>query len=88
MEVQRAWRQKQDALQRKRQNRSMGQGGGRHISTIGAFRQAFLAFIPKLLGFHMGGSIFMGDPQNGGFIRENPIRKDDLGVPLFQETSI
>ncbi len=23
-----------------------------------------------------------------GFIRENPIRMDDLGVPLFLETSI
>ena len=36
----------------------------------------------------MGVSIAMGVPQNGWFIRGNPIEMDYLGVSLFMETSI
>ena len=30
----------------------------------------------------------IGIPKNGWFMKENPIKMDDLGVPLFSETSI
>ena len=36
----------------------------------------------------MGVEPKIGVPQNGWFIRENPIKMDDLVVPLFLETPI
>ena len=49
------------------------------------FRQCFFSF----RGFEILNWVFpkIGVPQNGCIIMDNPIKMDDLGVPLFSETS-
>ena len=37
---------------------------------------------------NLGVSINVKSPIAGWFVRETPIKSDDLGVPPFQETSI
>ena len=58
--------------------RAMQAGIGRyqHLQTRSKKKHSWLIWgFPKI-----------GVPQNGWFIMENPIKMDDLGVPLFLET--
>ena len=50
---------------------------GAVLSDLFGWLKHILSVFPKI-----------GVPQNGWFIMENPIKMDDLGVPLFLETPI
>ena len=52
------------------------------------FKKSAIERSMKYMDTYMGVEPKIGVPQNGWFIMVNPIKMDDLGVPLFLETPI
>ena len=50
--------------------------------------EVILTSVPESPTIHIWVFPKIGIPQNGWLIMENPIKMDDLGVPLFWQTSI
>ena len=59
-----------------------------HIFQMGWFNHQLVNIEHKKKAWHRTWEFpKIGVPQNGWLIMENPIKLDDLGVPLFSETS-